>query len=209
MILISQSTLGELLWRSFLYGLFFGLVYDILHSIVMASRTPNCEICGVKMRLWRVGEITLASILDFVFCMVVALVSILLMYRVSGGVFRGMVYGGMAVGFLIFRLTFSKILRKPFELLSKLIRFAAGKMLLLIFLPARGVICLIILIYRLTIGKIRVKIKEDKNKLDEEHQVLQEQSMLTPPSGEGEFLNAEKKASYQRDGRISFGTRGQ
>lgn len=133
--------------RSFLAGVALGAVYDVFRVALTCTR-------GGEHRLPRWVEILLSAVFDFIFCILCAAVALLLMYYSNKGFFRASVPLVMLVGFLCFRLSLGRILRRVLSWVYGVM----WKIILVLTFPVRSIFLKMILLFRLTTGKIIGKI---------------------------------------------------
>lgn len=196
MIDLSQEQLASMLISSFLCGVLLGVVYEGIRFLKLLC-TPQ----GKHLRLARSVILHILTFLtDLAFILLYALVAILLTYRISGGVFRGMVYIGMTSGFALYYFTIGKLTLKISRGLAKLIKKTVKMLLKLVYTPIRAIFLLIVKLYTLTIGKIigkiicSIKQKREKRKATSS-------SAETPPA----LVESREEKGYRKEGRISFG----
>lgn len=136
-----------LLIRSFLAGVVLGAVYDIFRA-ALTYRSSG----GRGLPRW--VSLLLSAVFDFIFCILCAVSALLLMYYSNRGFFRASVIPVMLAGFLCFRCSLGKIL-------GRVLSWAYGviwKIILILTFPVRFIFLKMILLLRLTIGKIIGKI---------------------------------------------------
>lgn len=150
----SQELLTGLLLRSFLCGCLLGVLY----SIIKITRVAVKEIFGDRGKAFRIFEFIFIFTGDVFFGICAGIVSILLIYHVNYGMFRGMVYLGMIFGFLLYYLTVGKLVQKISEKLMRGVIFLIKKLIFILLMPFYMIFKGLFFIYRLTIGKIIAKI---------------------------------------------------
>ena len=99
MIINAQSETLLLILRSFLSGIILGVVYDVF---TVALKKPASDSRAPVKVLFSV----LLFLFDFLFCLLCAAVSLLLMYYSNRGFFRALVFVLMFLGFTCFRLSY-------------------------------------------------------------------------------------------------------
>ena len=202
MIINVQSETLLLILRSFLSGIVLGVIYDVF---TVALKMPT----GDRRALVKVISSVLLFLFDFVFCLLCAAVSLLLMYYSNRGFFRAFVFAFMLLGFLCFRcslgILFRKLLSAIYRLIWRIIQIATTP---LIFLKNK-----LILAFRLTIGKILGKIvlwvRIAKSRRAERlaarvEAQSKEKGLPETPQGMEDFVYVGKNAGYKRNGRIKF-----
>lgn len=140
---------------------------------------------------------------DFLFLIFFAVCGILITFEMCGGVFRGIVYIGMAGGILIYRITLGRITSKAVEWLARLVKCILRGAVRILAVPFRFIIFLFVRFYALTIGKIIGRIKERilvkrLTGIFSEDLADKGGAVLTPPSEPCE-------KGYRKEGRVSFG----
>ena len=206
MIDLSQGEAAALLLRSFLSGLFLGLAYDLLKGI-------RLFICAEKPRkksLWAVLFHLLSFVFDIAFFLAFAVLAIALCYSYVNGLFRGMVYLGMAAGVIIYRLTLSRVVVFLEKKATGVLRRAVRSIARLIKRPIVFLLGRFISLYHLTIGKIlgkiisRIKDAAIRRK-NTEDAPLESESFTDEATGKEEHPYGEGRAGYRASGRINFG----
>ncbi len=172
-----------------------GLLYEFIRLFRFAFGGGNRG----KIRMAVSHVVTFIG--DAFFIIIFAIAAILQTFKISGGVFRGLTYIGMSVGFMTYYLTIGRLMLKPCKKMAAFIKKAARLILKVIFTPLRLLFLLVFKIYVLTIGKILGKIIyriKEKNSAD---RVAQENEIS------GDKADCELKG-YKKEGRISFGGKG-
>ena len=191
--------------KSFLAGVALGVLYDIVRILKMLcgvrySRTNVKGGAAVKVVAYIVTFLT-----DVIFWITVGVVSILLMYGIGGGIFRGVTYVGLAFGMLIYHFSIGRLMLKVSEWtvawLQRITRRALCVLIKPITLATRG----IILLFHLTIGRIIGKIKEKNARRRDRVKIEIGEETASDTDGKEEFVYVDGKNGYKRDGRISFG----
>lgn len=206
MIDLSQGEAAALILRSFLSGMLLGLAYDLLKGIRMLVCTEKPR----KKSLWRVLFHLLSFVFDIAFFLAFALFAIALCYSYIDGLFRGMVYLGMAAGVLIYRLTLSRVVVFLEKKVTGALRRAVKWVVKLIKRPIVFLFGRFISLYHLTIGKILGKIiKRIKDiasrRKNTEDAPLESESSVGEETGKEEHPYGEGRAGYRASGRINFG----
>jgi hypothetical protein len=201
MIDLTQKELASLLLRGLLLGAALGVFYDAIRFVkafFFVNYTKGSpEPCGFK----KVVAMAVTFITDVIFCLVIAVTSILLLYSV-GGIFRGMIYPAMLAGFLLYYLTVGRLVLKLSVRLAKTIKSLLLWVLKLLWRPffslQRGIISL----YHLTIGKILGTIKSKKRIAQERRKATECKEAAALPQGKEELVYVNGKTGYKREGRI-------
>lgn len=199
MIDLSQEQLLSMLLSSFLLGVLLGVVYEGIRllKLICTSREKKCR----SVRL--VILYTLTFLTDVAFALLFALTAILLTYKISGGIFRGMVYIGMISGLALYYFTVGRLTLKLSSRLASLIKKAVKILLKLIFTPIRAIFLLIFKLYTLTIGKIIGKIGCSIK----EKRMRKQAELIREAEAPAQNESREEKG-YRKEGRISFGGKG-
>ena len=200
MIELSQRTVFELLLKAFLLGVFLGALYDGVRFFKM--------LCGVRYgkgseeklpRGKKAFLFVVTFFCDVAFWLIFSLSSLILLYNVSGGVFRFSIYPMMLSGLFVYYISLGRVMlflsSRAVILIRKAISLVAGLLRVPLLIAGR----FFIFLYHLTIGKIVGKIKEDRKKRAELSRIV------TECEGEEESQNA--GSGYKREGRIDFGYR--
>jgi hypothetical protein len=197
----SQEQLLSLLLRAFVCGVAMGMYYDVLRIVKLLFSSESAAGRAAKM-----FRATVTFFTDLIFWLTFGIVSIMLIYRISGGVFRGLVYLGMLMGAAIYHLTVGKLTLKiisfAVSFFKKVIRAIIKVIIFPFVMIFRGVFSL----YRLTIGKIigkiinRVKEARLARKLKKAPLVTEQEECGKEDDG-----RVKGKEAYRRDNRISFG----
>ena len=197
----SQEQLLSLLLRAFVCGVAMGVYYDVLRIVKLLFSLETAA-----GRVAKVFRATVTFFADLIFWLTFGIVSIMLIYRIGGGVFRGLVYLGMLMGAAIYHFTVGKLTLKIISFtvafLKKVIRAVIKVIIFPFIMIFRGVFSL----YRLTIGKIigRIINRVKKARLA---RMLKNAPLATEQEECGKEDNGcvEGKEAYRRDNRISFG----
>lgn len=211
MIDLSQEVLVSLMVRSFLCGLILGVVYDVIRTVKMFfgvsyCKTESCTLPSAnKVILYIVTFLT-----DLIFWLFTGLISIALLYQIGGGVFRGMTYACMAIGFVIYYFTLGRLILKLNSSIVSFIKKLLNKLVALMLLPVKKAVKGIIYLYHLTIGKIIGKIKEEwclsrakkRECAQEEFEALSD-GVLS--DGKEDLVYVDGRTGYRKSGRVSFG----
>ncbi len=185
-----------MLLYSFLCGIILSVVYEGIRLLKLICAPPEKHSYGVRKAFYHI----LTFLTDLVFVLLFALVAILLTYRVSGGIFRGMVYVGMLAGTALYYFTVGRLTIKISLGLAKFIKKATRMILKLIYKPLRAFFLLIFKLYALTIGKIIGKIVYNvKQKRSEK------QAALEGVTETNVLAESREEKGYRKEGRISFG----
>lgn len=174
-----------------------GVLYDILRFIRLMLSGDG--------RAWRAIGYTVTFIADLVLWLSFGAVSILLIYKVIGGAFRGMVYVGMLSGAALYYFSISKLTLRITRFAVKMIKKALLAALRVIAFPFIMIFRGVFLLYRLTIGKIIGKIICRVREVKNARRVEDAPPALDVECGKEELVYVFGKAAYRRDGRIDFG----
>ena len=175
---------------SFFMGIAFGLLYDAVMQFFISS---NIKMPEKFKKVWN-GIFHVALFLrDFVFCILFSFCALILMYNQNSGVFRWSVYFFMLAGYLLYRKTLSKTIRKIISTLLIVPMWIIRKILHILSLPIR----LIFKLLDLTIGRIVcIIICRMKNKRICRKRKREEKSKAIPPplaeSGKEEYVDIQK-----------------
>ena len=195
----SQEQLLSLLLRAFICGVVIGVFYDFLRALRLFFSGDS--------KVWRVTAVLVTFITDVILWVFFGIVSIMLMYRITGGVFRGMTYVGMLGGAAIYYFTISRLTVKITKPIIRTAKKLLRKVLNIIIYPFGMIFRGVISLYRLTIGKIIGKIirrvKESRNlpRLEKAPNDCKE-------CGKEDLVYVNEKIGYEKAGRISFGSQG-
>ena len=190
MIFLSQERIAQMIFLSFVYGILFGIIVDVIRLFRLVLLPEKCSGNMHKLRRATVAVFNFATDLLFVFGF--ASCAVIFTYNMSGGVFRGVVYVMMAAGLAVYSLSVCRLTVKLNTWISGKIKFVIRKLFNLISVPLGKIKKYIIKIYTLTIGKkigrINKEIIEKKEKAEEHVS-----ESLVPQKG------------YKKEGRISLG----
>ena len=148
MINISQEKLLMMLLSALALGITFGFFYELIRLLRFIIAPQKMS----GMSLNRLLSDILTFFADFVFILLFAIAAILQTYKISGGVFRGLTYIGMGLGFLIYYLTIGRLTQNLSRKIALFIKKMIRKILKIIFIPFRKIFLLFFRIYTLTIG---------------------------------------------------------
>lgn len=209
-----------LLLRAAASGVALGILYDLLRIVRIVLGTETRDRLWRKERkgsaLARALDIILVFLLDLLFGVCVGVVSVLLIYHANRGIFRGMVYGGMLCGFILYHFSLGKLVIKVSVIVTDILKKAVRKIICIIFIPTRALFRSLKYIYHLTIGKFVGKIiTEVKHARTVRHErrikKQAELSQAAPPDvsaqedrSRGDFVYVDEKKAYKKEGRISF-----
>ena len=204
MIDLSQEQLVALLVRSLICGAFLGAIYDCIRALKM--------FCGVsyggdmvslslakKALIWTVTFIT-----DLIFWMIAGLLSVALMYQIGGGIFRGLTYICLTVGFAAYYFTLGRLVLKLNRIIVSFIKNVLKKLITLLMRPANMVWRGLIFLYHLTIGRIIGKIKD---KWSASQSKKYDETLVLPDTIERkeDLVCVDERTGYRKSGRVSFG----
>lgn len=207
MIDLSQRELGLLLLSAFLTGIALGIFYDLIRLIKMFFWVSYSAPRRLPSSVYKkIISFTVTFLTDIIFWITAGVLSILLLYCIDG-VFRGMIYLGIAMGFLLYYVTVGRLILRLNEKLTAFMKKSFKKAVHIIFIPIHALCKVLISLYHLTIGKIIGKIirkiktaREMKKALPEIANTDEEASC-----GKEDFVYVDGKTGYQRTGRINFG----
>ena len=208
MIDLSQHVLLALLIKSFLAGVALGIFYDFIRAFKM--------FFGVRYALPIVKRSAAVSVLayivtfltDILFWIVVGVTSILLMYGVGGGVFRGLTYLGLAAGVLLYYFSIGRLVLKVSETVVTFVKRAVRRVARILAMPFVWVGRGLIFLFHLTIGNFLGKIKDRRAQKKKCAEIEPDEAIALEGDGKEEFVYVDGKNGYKRDGRISFGYAG-
>ena len=194
---IYNDDILQLLLFSLALGLISGIVYDILHSLVFVVR--DSQTAKAKKLYFTIEYISL-FLADILFCLFFGLGALILMYNLNKGVFRCTVYILMGSGFILYRVTVSKIIRKLLSFVLTVFGWISRIIYRVVNIPIR----LIFKIYHLTIGKIVcIIICGIKNKRGAKWQKKRERALIAVSnSGKEEYVASPKNKKNKRKKRI-------
>ena len=150
---LSQERIAQMLLTAFLCGIALGLLYEAIR-LVRLIISPSCGVGWSR----KVLLLIYTFLTDFLFIMFFAATAILLTYKLSGGIFRGIVYLSMSTGLLLYYFTVGKITRTLSERIAEFIKKIIKKILKVLIIPLRAIFLLFFKLYTLTIGKKLCKI---------------------------------------------------
>ena len=196
MIDLSQELIATLILYSLVCGVCLGVLYEV-------ARFIRCLVLGGDKvgTLRAVIAATISFLSDLVFIILCAACGILITFEMCDGVFRGVVYVGIALGLLIYRVTLGMLTSVLVERLANVVKRMMRWVFRMAILPFRVIKFLIVGLYALTIGKIigrikeRIIIKRLKGAFESEVCLG-----IEPP-----MRNESCESAYKREGRISFG----
>ncbi len=208
MIDLSQELIFSLLLKALILGAVLGVMYEPVRLSRLVLDVGDRKVRGRAERARSAFCTILTFLSDILFCLVFALVALLLTYNVSGGVFRGGVYFLMLIGLIVYRATLGRLTLFAQRWVARIIRSVVRGAIKIIFIPLRAIFLLFSRIYALTIGaflgKIRYKRKQRlEQKLKERQSEMQE--ALMPGISEKEDKDAKGSREYKKENRISFG----
>ena len=208
MIDLEQTTLAWLFAYSAALGVLLGVIYDAIRFVKMLLGVDYGNTERERGRAKRAMLFIVTFVFDVAFWLVFAVLSVLLTYNVSGGVFRGMVYFGMILGGTCYYLTVGRLTLKIGIKISGFIKRAVAKLILLILVPLRVIFSLLFRLYYLTIGKVIGRIIYRRKKRRQKHSATSPSMEALLIERQEETENNVTKNRYEREGRISFGGRG-
>lgn len=197
---IYNDDILSLLLFALALGAFAGVVYDILHSLVfVASESQKAK----AKKLFCVLEYTSLFLADVIFCIISGAGALILMFNLNKGVFRCAVYILMGLGFLFYRVTISRVVRKLLFYIIRVFGWINGIIYRIISIPLR----VIFKIYHLTIGKIVcIIIGGIRNKREAGRQRKRELALVALcDSGKDEYVTPKENSEDTRKKRIFIG----
>jgi len=205
MIDLSQEILLALLIKSFLAGVALGIFYDFIRAFKMVFGVRYVRPIVKRSVAVDVLAYIVTFLTDILFWIVVGVTSILLMYGVGGGVFRGLTYLGLAVGALLYYFSIGRLVLKVSEAAVNFVKRAVRRAVRILAMPFVWVGRGLIFLFHLTIGKILGKIKERRAQRKKRDKIEPDEAIALEGDGKEEFVYVDGKNGYKRDGRISFG----
>lgn len=207
---VAQSTIVKWFIWAFLDGVSLGVFYDFIRAFKMLCGISYFDNGRKKALLWRGMEHIVTFLCDIFFFLVAGVVSLLLIYRMGGGIFRAFTYGGIIAGFCLYHFTLGYLTLRLSHIIVKAVKKLFKKIIFLLLFPLKKIFSLIFCIYRLTIGKIIGKIIRVIKRRSVQKAVACEEEKLPPESagGEEEYVYVGSKKCYRKSGRISFGYSG-
>jgi len=205
MIDLSQEILLALLIKSFLAGVALGIFYDFIRAFKMVFGVRYVRPIVKRSVAVDVLAYIVTFLTDILFWIVVGVTSILLMYGVGGGVFRGLTYLGLAVGALLYYFSIGRLVLKVSEAAVNFVKRAVRRAVRILAMPFVWVGRGLIFLFHLTIGKFIGKIKERRAQRKKRDKIEPDEAIALEGDGKEEFVYVDGKNGYKRDGRISFG----
>lgn len=196
---IYNDDILPLLLVAFVLGALSGVIYDVLHILVFA---PD-KISTKTKKLFCAIEYISLFVADLLSCLVFCAGALILMYNLNKGVFRCTVYILMGFGFLIYRITVSKPIRRVLSFALNIIKCIIRIVCRIISIPLR----VIFKIYHLTIGKIVcIIIGGIRNKREAKRQRKREKELVAlSNSGKDEYVAPKENSENTRKERIFIG----
>lgn len=194
MIDLSQGLIASLLFYSVACGVLLGAIYECARFLRCFLSPAAKKAVGV--RAFFIGLVTFLT--DLLYLILFAACGILITFEACGGVFRGIVYIGMAGGILIYRVTLGRITARAVGWLARIAKRVLKRIMKILILPMRAIIFLFVKLYTLTIEKIIGRIKE---------RILVKR-LEGIFSGEDKALPMPEEIcekGYKKEGRVSFG----
>jgi len=205
MIDLSQEVLLALLIKSFIAGVALGVLYDFIRAFKMFFGVRYARPIVKRSVAVRVLAYIVTFLTDILFWIVVGVTSILLMYGVGGGVFRGLTYFGLAVGGLLYYFSIGRLVLKVSEAAVIFVKRAVRRSARILAKPLVWVGRGLIFLFHLTIGKFIGKIKDRRAQRKKCAEIEPDEATALDGGGKEEFVYVDGKNGYKRDGRISFG----
>lgn len=208
MIDLSQKLLLSLLLNSFICGALLGLVYEAIRFIKLFCRIDHEQTLRKQIMLSvnKVIEYVLTFFMDISFCLLFAVCAITLTYKMSGGVFRGIVYTAMLLGLFAYYFTLGRLFLKLNKKIIHFIKKIIGKLVALIKIPLKVLFSLFVKLYHLTIGRLIGKIINrirEKRKMREIKRKAAEKR-ISETAEEKEEKYEQKIYGYRKENRVSF-----
>lgn len=209
---LTQSEVGKWLLCAFLWGVGLGIFYDVIRAFRMLCGVSYGDVTERKKHIAaRIFEYLTIFFTDIIFWLVSGVLSILLIYRMGGGIFRGITYIGLAAGFALYYFTLGNVVLKCSRFLVRFLKKAVKKMLCIMLIPAKKLFSALIALYRLTIGRILGKIIEEVRRAAQKKRqaAIAEEDKNIPDEDSGgkeEFVYVDGKIGYRKQGRINFGS---
>ena len=205
MIDLSQKALLALLIKSFLSGVALGVFYDLIRTIKMFFGVRYTRPIEKRSVVLRAVAYTVTFLTDILFWVVFGVASILLMYGVGGGVFRGLTYLGLVGGMLLYYFSIGRLMLRVSEAAVDLIKKALRRVARILSVPLVRIVRGANLLFHLTIGHFIGKIKEGRARKKARAQIDLVEEEFLDNGGKEEFVYVDGRNGYKRDGRISFG----
>ena len=112
---------------SFVFGIFFGLIYDVFRIRRIAFRRSR------RLKRLRTADAVIIFFEDLIFCVFVGIVMILISYKLYFGIPRWYSYASCALGFYLWQKTVGRLIMKLsdkiIDLLSRAFSFVKRKLL--------------------------------------------------------------------------------
>ncbi len=211
MIDIPQDLLLSLLLKSLAGGALLGVFYDVIRAFKMLFGVKyGVDAVKTSSKGVKIGAFVVTFLTDVIFWVFAGLLSIAIIYSVGGGRFRGLTYLALAVGFIIYYLTFGRLMLKISAFFVKLLKKTVRGLIRLVLAPLKWILRLIISLYHLTIGRIIGKIKvavAASRERKREAALANIAEPLEGESGKEDPKNVDEKYRFRKEGRISFGRR--
>lgn len=179
--------------------MFLGVIYEAVR-FMRCLFSPTSRKCN-GARAVIVAVFSFLS--DFLFLLLFAVCGILITFEMCGGVFRGIVYIGMAGGMLIYRITLGRITSKTIEWLARLVKCILRGAVRILAVPFRFINFLFVRFYALTIGKIIGRIKE--RVLVKRLTGIFLEDLTDKGNAVLPFSEKSCEKGYKKEGRVSFG----
>ena len=136
---LSQATIARLYLAAWILGAALGSFYDLLRfPRAVLFRDPNREGDPSAGPLRKRRAVTIAVFLeDFLFCLVAAVGMILLFYEVNNGKIRPFAFLAAFGGFLLYRATLGRLVRRAIRWVARVIRRTVRAVLKAVVRPCR------------------------------------------------------------------------
>lgn len=205
MIDLSQEALIALLIKSFLSGVALGVFYDLIRAFKMFFGVSYTRPTTDRSVAVRAVAYAVTFLTDILFWIIVGITSVLLMYSVGGGVFRGLTYVGLIGGILLYYFSIGRLMLRVSEAVVNFIKKVLRRVAKILAVPFVWVGRRAIFLFHLTIGKFIGKIKDRRARKKARAEIDLVEKEAPDSGGKEEFVYVDGKNGYKRDGRISFG----
>lgn len=159
---LSQIGIARLYLFALILGAALGFFFDLLrlpHRFAQQSLDFGKRKPAISLRKRRVVAFVIVFLEDFLFCVVAAVSLILLFYEVNNGKVRPFAFFAAGIGFVVYRLTLAKPLRRLTERASRWIIRTMQSVLRTLLKPLRRV-------YRVVKGMIGKRLETLRAKTD-------------------------------------------
>lgn len=143
------------------------LLYDVLR-VIRSLLSIETDVSGMRGRRLFVPKFVFLVLTDFLFCIAVAICFLSLAHYTNGGVFRGLLVVCAALGFIVIRLTVSRL----FVFLLNKLTLVLKKILTFLVLVLSKIVKPVFWLYHLTLGRIiciiKDRVKKKRERREEE-----------------------------------------